>query len=114
MLHLIKVAVFTVSMLVLTVDSATWSKRNPPIPSEFGDQKGCYIEEENKVIPFGSVLTPKGACYNLYCNEHIISYASCAVMMVGSGENCYKQDFDLTLPYPDCCPVTKCDDSNYV
>ncbi|KAJ0175981.1 hypothetical protein K1T71_008155 [Dendrolimus kikuchii] len=105
---------FIIALVACIANAATWIDINPKKPpKEFAGKKGCYIEEMNDVIPFGTEITPKGRCYRVHCSEGMLDYASCGVIM-SADPKCHETEPDYSKPYPDCCPTFKCDDENKI
>ncbi|XP_023944507.1 uncharacterized protein LOC112050467 [Bicyclus anynana] len=94
---------------------AVWQGGLPVKPKEHAHKQGCYIEELNDVIPFGTMVSPIGHCFRVECSRYGIEYASCGLVQVSEeSHNCFLTETDLSRPYPDCCPDVKCEHDNYL
>ncbi|KAG6458992.1 uncharacterized protein LOC115449186 [Manduca sexta] len=105
--------ILVVALVVCTANAATWMGYLPEKPKELAHKEGCYIEEINDVVPFGTEVKPIGRCVRINCGNPMMHYASCGVVGTTS-DNCYVTKEDLSKPYPECCPDIKCDFENNV
>ncbi|KAJ8719778.1 hypothetical protein PYW08_011953 [Mythimna loreyi] len=98
--------VFFVLLIASIAHAVQFLEALPEIPAAWSDQKGCFLKEHNKVIPFGSTF-PGDNCSLITCNTDAIRYTTCMT-------------FNLTSPrckvvdpkkgtYPECCPKPHCD-----
>ncbi|XP_026730999.1 uncharacterized protein LOC113496085 [Trichoplusia ni] len=102
--------VIVLILVVGTVYAITWSSKLDKKPEEFAGKEGCYIKEINDVIPFNESINVKGYCYLIHCTKKIVHYVSCGAAPA-EREYCLINEADLDRPYPGCCPLVRCFES---
>ncbi|KAI5642864.1 single domain von willebrand factor type C domain-containing protein [Phthorimaea operculella] len=99
------------SLVIVVANAATWMGYLPQKPKELAHKEGCYVKEIGDVIPFGETVAPIGICQTIECSSRMLYYASCGA--IGTTDpKCVKTDYDLSRPYPDCCPRIECEIDN--
>nr|AAV91443.1 putative secreted peptide 30 [Lonomia obliqua] len=58
--------IFIISLVICMANAATWMGMLPKKPKQLAHKEGCYVEEINDVVPFGTELKPIGYCYRIF------------------------------------------------